>query len=64
MAARLRNLPFAALALSAVCVAAGVPAEAVALIANVIGAQKVQTMGNRTSVDRVATYKFVEALLK
>ena len=54
----------AVLALSAVCVAAGVPAEAVAFIANVIGAQKVQTMGNRTSVDRVATYKFIEALLK
>ncbi len=54
----------AVLALSAVCVAAGVPSEAVALIANVIGAQKVQTMGNSASVDRVATHKFVEALLK
>jgi hypothetical protein len=36
----------------------------VAFIANVIGAQAVQTMGNRSSIDRVATYKFVEALLK
>jgi rfaE bifunctional protein kinase chain/domain/rfaE bifunctional protein nucleotidyltransferase chain/domain len=54
----------AVLALSAVCVAAGVPSEAVAFIANVIGAQAVQTMGNRSSIDRVATYKFVEALLK
>jgi rfaE bifunctional protein kinase chain/domain/rfaE bifunctional protein nucleotidyltransferase chain/domain len=54
----------AVLALSAVCVAAGVPAEAVAFIANVIGAQKVQTMGNAKPVDRVGTYKFVEALLK
>jgi rfaE bifunctional protein kinase chain/domain/rfaE bifunctional protein nucleotidyltransferase chain/domain len=54
----------AVLALTAVCVAAGVPSEAVAFIANVIGAQKVQTMGNSAPVDRVATYKFVEALLK
>ena len=54
----------AVLALSAVCVAAGVPSEAVAFVANVIGAQKVQVMGNRTSIDRVATHKFVEALLK
>ncbi len=54
----------AVLALSAVCVAAGVPAEAVAFVANVVGAQKVQTMGNSSSVDRIATYKFIEALLK
>ena len=54
----------AVLAISAVCMAAGVPAEAVAFISNVIGAQKVQTMGNSRSVDRVSTYKFVEALLK
>jgi rfaE bifunctional protein kinase chain/domain/rfaE bifunctional protein nucleotidyltransferase chain/domain len=54
----------AVLALSAVCVAAGVPSEAVAFIANVIGAQKVQTMGNRAPVERAATHKFVEALLK
>jgi bifunctional ADP-heptose synthase (sugar kinase/adenylyltransferase) len=54
----------AVLALSAVCVAAGVPSEAVAFIANVIGAQKVQTMGNSVSIDRVSTHKFIEALLK
>ncbi len=54
----------AVLAISAVCVAAGIPSEAVAFVANVIGAQKVQVMGNRSSIDRVATYKFVEALLK
>lgn len=54
----------AVLALSAVCVAAGVPPEAVAFIANVIGAQKVQTMGNSAPISRAATFKFVEALLK
>lgn len=54
----------AVLALSAACVAAGVPSEAVAFIANVIGAQKVQTMGNSAPIDRAATYKFIEALLK
>lgn len=54
----------AVLALSAVAVAAGVPSDAVAFIANVIGAQKVQVVGNRASVEKIATAKFIEALLK
>jgi sugar/nucleoside kinase (ribokinase family) len=54
----------AVLALTAACVAAGVPPEAVAFISNIIGAQKVQTMGNSLPIDRVSTYKFIEALLK
>jgi rfaE bifunctional protein kinase chain/domain/rfaE bifunctional protein nucleotidyltransferase chain/domain len=54
----------AVLALSAVAVAAGVPSDAVAFISNVIGAQKVQVVGNRASVEKIATAKFIEALLK
>jgi rfaE bifunctional protein nucleotidyltransferase chain/domain len=54
----------AVLALSAVCVAAGVPPPVVAFIANVIGAQKVQVVGNRTAIEKVATHKFIDALLK
>lgn len=54
----------AVLALTSVCVAAEVPAEAVAFLANVIGAQKVQILGNRSPVDRVSTIKFIQSILK
>jgi rfaE bifunctional protein nucleotidyltransferase chain/domain len=54
----------AVLAITSACVAAGMPADLVAFVANVIGAQKVQIMGNKDSVGRVATLKFIEALLK
>jgi rfaE bifunctional protein nucleotidyltransferase chain/domain len=54
----------AVLALTAVAVAAGAPPEIVAFVANVIGAQKVLIVGNRSSIEKTATYKFVETLLK
>jgi rfaE bifunctional protein kinase chain/domain/rfaE bifunctional protein nucleotidyltransferase chain/domain len=54
----------AVLAITSVCVASGMPADLVAFVANVIGAQKVQIMGNRSSIGRVATFKFIETLLK
>jgi rfaE bifunctional protein nucleotidyltransferase chain/domain len=54
----------AVLALTSLCAAIGAPAELVAFIANVVGAQKVQIMGNAASVDRVPTIKFIESLLK
>jgi rfaE bifunctional protein kinase chain/domain/rfaE bifunctional protein nucleotidyltransferase chain/domain len=54
----------AVLALTSACVAAGFPAEMVAFVANVIGAEKVQIVGNRSSVERAATLKFIDALLK
>ena len=54
----------AVLAITAACVAAGVPADAVGFIANVVGAQNVQVIGNKTSTGKVATYKFIEAILK
>jgi rfaE bifunctional protein nucleotidyltransferase chain/domain len=54
----------AVLAISAALVAAGAPPQVTAFIANVIGAQKVMIVGNRSSVEKTATYKFVETLLK
>jgi rfaE bifunctional protein kinase chain/domain/rfaE bifunctional protein nucleotidyltransferase chain/domain len=54
----------AVLAITSMCVASGVPPDVVAFIANVIGAQKVQIMGNRSPIGRVATFKFIDALLK
>jgi rfaE bifunctional protein kinase chain/domain/rfaE bifunctional protein nucleotidyltransferase chain/domain len=54
----------ALLGITAACVAAGMPAELVPFVGNVIGAQAVQIMGNRTSIERVPTLKFIEALLK
>jgi bifunctional ADP-heptose synthase (sugar kinase/adenylyltransferase) len=54
----------AVLAITSTCVASGMPADMVAFVANVIGAQAVQIMGNRDFVTRVATYKFIETLLK
>jgi len=54
----------AVLAITSACVAADIPADVVAFVANVIGAQKVATVGNSVSVDRVRTIKFIQALLK
>jgi hypothetical protein len=45
-------------------VAAGLPGPMVSFVANVIGAQAAQIVGNRSAVDRIAAYKFIEALLK
>ena len=54
----------AVLAVTSLAVAAGVPGEMVAFLSNVIGAQAVQILGNRRAIDRAATIKFVETLLK
>jgi rfaE bifunctional protein kinase chain/domain/rfaE bifunctional protein nucleotidyltransferase chain/domain len=54
----------AVLAISSLAVARQLPGEMVAFIANVVGAQAVQIVGNRTAIDRTATLKFVETLLK
>ncbi len=51
-------------ALTAPCVAMQVPSEAVGLIGNLAGAQAVMTVGNSSSVDRVALQRSVESLLK
>jgi rfaE bifunctional protein kinase chain/domain/rfaE bifunctional protein nucleotidyltransferase chain/domain len=54
----------AVLALTSTCVASGMPPDMVAFIANVIGAQAVQIMGNASSIERIPTLKFIDTLLK
>ncbi|MBV8149159.1 MAG: adenylyltransferase/cytidyltransferase family protein [Candidatus Eremiobacteraeota bacterium] len=54
----------AVLAITSACAATDTPPDVLAFLANVIGALKVQIMGNRASVDRVAAIKFIESLLK
>jgi rfaE bifunctional protein kinase chain/domain/rfaE bifunctional protein nucleotidyltransferase chain/domain len=54
----------AVLAVSSLAVARGLPGEVVAFLANVVGAQAVQIVGNRSAIDRTATLKFIETLLK
>jgi rfaE bifunctional protein nucleotidyltransferase chain/domain len=54
----------AVLSWTAPMVAAGLPGDMITFVANVIGAQAAQIVGNRSAVDRVATYKFIESLLK
>ena len=51
-------------ALTAPCVAMGVPSDAVGLIGNLAGAQAVMTVGNSASVDRIQLQRSVESLLK
>jgi rfaE bifunctional protein nucleotidyltransferase chain/domain len=54
----------AVLSWTAPMAAADLPGPMIAFVANVIGSQAAQIIGNRNSVDRVATYKFIESLLK
>jgi bifunctional ADP-heptose synthase (sugar kinase/adenylyltransferase) len=54
----------AVLSWTAPMAAAGLPGKMIAFVANVVGAQASQIVGNRSAVDRVATYKFIESLLK
>ncbi len=54
----------AVLAITSACVAAGIPPDIVAFVANVIGAQKVRIVGNAGSIERVPTVKFIQTLLK
>jgi rfaE bifunctional protein nucleotidyltransferase chain/domain len=54
----------AVLAITSMCVAQGMHPEIVGFLSNVIGAQKVQIVGNRHAVDRVSTLKFIESLLR
>ena len=51
-------------ALTAPCVAMGVPSDVVGLIGNLAGAQSVMTVGNSRSVDAVQLRRGVESLLK
>lgn len=52
------------LAVTSLCAAAGVPADAIGFIANVVGAQAVTILGNSRSIDRIQVLKSIESLLK
>lgn len=54
----------AVLSWTAPMAAAGLPGDMIAFVANVIGAQAAQIIGNRSAVDWVSTMKFIDALLK
>ncbi|MBV8371274.1 MAG: adenylyltransferase/cytidyltransferase family protein [Candidatus Eremiobacteraeota bacterium] len=54
----------AVLSWTAPMAAAGLPGKMIVFVANVVGAQAAQIVGNRSAVDRVATYKFIDSLLK
>lgn len=54
----------AVLSVTSLCVAAGAPAEIVAFIGNVVGAEAVAIMGNQRAIDRVALFRHLECLLK
>lgn len=54
----------AVLAVTSLCVAGGIEPEVVSFLSNVVGALKVQIVGNRSAIDRTALLKFVQTLLK
>lgn len=54
----------AVLSWTALMAAAGLPGSMIAFVSNVVGAQAAQIVGNRNAVDRIATYKFIESLLR
>lgn len=54
----------AVLAITSMCVAAKMEPEVVSFLSNVVGAMKVQIVGNRSAIDRTALLKFVQTLLK
>ena len=54
----------AVLSWTAPMAAAGLPGDLIAFVANVVGAQAAQIVGNRSAVDRVMTFKFIDSLLK
>jgi len=54
----------AVLSWTAPMAAAGLPGDMIAFVANIVGAQAAQVVGNRSAVDRVTTYKIIESLLK
>lgn len=52
------------LAVTAPCVAAGLPPELVGFIGNAVGALAVRIVGNRSAVEPAPLFKFITALLK
>lgn len=54
----------AVLSVTSLCVASGVPPDITGLIANMVGAQAVNIVGNSRSVERAPLLKAIEAFLK
>ena len=54
----------AVLCATSLCVAQKAPAEVVAFLGNVVGAEAVTILGNQRSIERVPLYRHVECLLK
>jgi rfaE bifunctional protein kinase chain/domain/rfaE bifunctional protein nucleotidyltransferase chain/domain len=54
----------ALLSLTSLCVAQKAPIEVVGFIGNVVGAEAVMTVGNKTPIDRVSLLKHIVSLLK
>lgn len=54
----------AVLSWTALMAAAGLPGSMITFVSNVVGAQASQIVGNRQAVDRVATFKFIQSLLR
>ncbi len=54
----------AVLCVTALCVAMKAPAEVIAFLGNVVGAEAVTIMGNKRSIERIPLYRHVECLLK
>lgn len=52
------------LSVTSPCVAVGAPMEVVGFIGNVVGAQAVATVGNRTAIQRMPVVRHIESLLK
>lgn len=54
----------AVLCLTALCVAQGAPAELTAFLGNVVGAEAVGILGNKSSIERIPLFRHIECLLK
>ena len=54
----------AVLALTSLCVAAGMPADVIGFIGNLVGAEAVAIVGNKGSIKRVRLLQSIESILK
>jgi rfaE bifunctional protein nucleotidyltransferase chain/domain len=54
----------AVLCVTSLAIAAGIPADVVPLLGNVVGAEAVQILGNQRSIERIPLYRHIECLLK
>ena len=54
----------ALLSLTALCIAEQMPVEIAGFIGNVVGAEAVMTIGNKTPIERASLFKHIVSLLK